>query len=204
MSDRRACSDSLTWSDDWNRLFQCPFVSPVGMAMAMRREKSAAMPPEPRPDLFPVGLRQLQTVERRAGEKLEPAFGVVRRQRGQPRLHLKQEHQPVGLALITMLADEAGQVQVRRLDFDAEFLLRLAAGAGVGRFAGVHLQLAAARAPEAAVRLLRAFEQQHFIAPVEAIQQRGGFVGQNHGCKFQISDAECRMQNSVATGRGND
>jgi hypothetical protein len=50
------------------------------MAMAMRREKSAAISPEPRPDLLAVGLRQAQTIERGAGEKLKTAFGMVGRQ----------------------------------------------------------------------------------------------------------------------------
>jgi hypothetical protein len=46
----------------------------------MRREKSAAMPPEPGPDLFPVGLRQIQTLELGAGEELKTAFDMMGRQ----------------------------------------------------------------------------------------------------------------------------
>ena len=69
--------------------FERPVVASVGVAMAVRREKSAAMPPEPGPDLFPVGLRQVQTIERGAGEELKTAFGVMGRQGIQTRLHLE-------------------------------------------------------------------------------------------------------------------
>ena len=100
--------------------------------MTMRCEKAAAMPPEPRPDLLPVGLRQFQTVERGAGEELKMAFGVGRRHRLQARFYLEQKHQPMCPALITVFTDETGQMQIRRPNFDAQFLFGLAAGAGVG------------------------------------------------------------------------
>jgi len=80
-----------------------------------------------------------------------------------------------------MLADESGQMQIRRRKFQSNFLMRLAAGAGVRRFAEVHLQLAAAGTPAAAIRLLRAFEQKDFAALIEAVEQRGDFIGQRHG-----------------------
>jgi hypothetical protein len=64
--------------------------------------------------------------------------------------------------------------------------VRLAAGAGVGRFAKVHFQFAATRTPQAAIRLLRAFEQKNFRLLVEAVKQRGDFVGQNHPPKFEF------------------
>ena len=137
--------------------------------MAMRREKTAAELPEPRPDLFPVGLRNFQTRQRRAGEKLEGSLGMRWRQRLQFHSHFKQEHQPVRPALITMFADNAGQMQIRGVDFDAELLCRFAAGARVGRFADIHFQFAAARTPKTAVRLVRAFEQEHVVALTETI-----------------------------------
>jgi len=151
------------------------------MAMAVRREKSAAMPPEPGPDLFPVGLRQFQTFERGAGEELKTSFGVVGRQCFQARLDLEQKHEPVRPALVTVLADEAGQMQIFRPQRQPGFLMRFAAGASVGRFAAVHFQLPTAGAPEAAVRFLRAFKQQHLVMLAETVEQRGDFVGQNHG-----------------------
>jgi len=137
--------------------------------MAMRREKAVAELPEPRPDLFPVGLGNFQARERRPREKLEGSLGMRWRQRLQFHSHFKQEHQPVRLALITMFADNAGQMQIRGVDFDAEFLRGFAAGARVGRFADIHFEFAATRTPESAVWLLRAFEQEHVVTLTETI-----------------------------------
>ena len=83
----------------------------------------------------------------------------------------------MGLALVAMLADHAGQMQICRAKLLANFLFRLATGAGVRRLAEVHLQFAAARAPEAAVRLLAALQQKNVVLLIEAIEQRGDFVG---------------------------
>lgn len=77
------------------------------------------------------------------------------------------------LALVTMFADQAGQVQIGGSQGDADFFAGLAAGAGVGRFAEVRLELTAARTPKAAIGFLGAFEQQDFVLLIEAIQQRG-------------------------------
>lgn len=82
----------------------------------------------------------------------------------------------MGVALVAVLADEAGEVKVGGREREAHFLMRLAAGAGVGRFAEVGLKLAAGRTPQAAIRLLCALEQQDFIRRVEAVEQRGDFV----------------------------
>ncbi len=146
----------------------------------MGREKSAAMLPEPGPDAFAVGVRQLEIRQRRAREEFKAPLAMRGGQFHQARLHLKEKHQPVGVALETVLAHEAGQVQIARLDFEREFLMRFAARANVGRLAIVRVQLAAGRAPQPAIRLLRAFEQQHFVALVEAIKQRGDFIRQLH------------------------
>ena len=90
----------------------------------------------------------------------------------EPFLYFEEKHQPMALPQITVLADNPGEVQIGSFQTPAKFFLRLATGAGVGRFADVGVQLAAAGAPEAAVGFLRAFEQEHFIALVEAIKQR--------------------------------
>lgn len=148
--------------------------------MAMRSEEAAAMLAEPRPDVFAICLRQLQIIQRLACEELKPAFLVNGWERLQLRLHLEQKHQPVRLALETMFADEAGEMQIARGELLAGFLVRFATGASVGRFAFVRVQLAAARTPQTAIRLLCAFEQEDFIALVEAVEQRGDFVGQLH------------------------
>lgn len=149
--------------------------------MAVCCEKATAMLPEPRPDAFAIRLRQLQTADGVASEKLKPPFAMHRRHGHQPRFHLEQKHQPVRVTLKAVLADDASQVQIARLDLQRDFLHRLTAGASVGRFAVLGVQLAAGRAPAAAIRLLRAFQQQHFVAFVEAIEQGGDFVGQRHG-----------------------
>ena len=86
----------------------------------------------------------------------------------------------MALALIAVFARQAGQVQVGRRERQTEFLLGLAAGAGVGRFACIRVEFPAARAPQAQVRLLRPFEKQHLIALVEAIQQGRQLVRQFH------------------------
>ena len=86
----------------------------------------------------------------------------------------------MGVALIATLADDAGQVQVTRVKSQADFLVRFPAGARVRRFAILRVQLATARAPQAAVRLLRAFQQQNLVAFVEAVEQGGDFIGQLH------------------------
>ena len=46
------------------------------MTMTMRRKKSTAMFPEPRPDFFTIRLRQFQTGERCARKKLEPSLAM--------------------------------------------------------------------------------------------------------------------------------
>ena len=148
--------------------------------MTVRGKEAAAILPEPRPDAFAVRLRQLQILKRRSGEKLKPALRVNARERLQLRLHLEQKHQPMRAALVAVFADQAGQVKVARLKVQAGFLTGLPTSTGVGGFAIVHVQLAAARTPQAAIRLLRAFEEKDFIALIEAVEQCGDFIGQVH------------------------
>ena len=148
--------------------------------MTVRGEEAAAVLPEPGPEFFAVGLRQLQVNQRGLREELKPALGVNGREYFQFWPYFKQEHEPVGLTLVTVFADEAGEMQVTRFELLAGFLAGLATGAGVGRFALVRVELATARTPEAAIGLLRAFEQEDFIVVVEAVEQGGDFVGQLH------------------------
>ena len=86
----------------------------------------------------------------------------------------------MGPALVTVFADEPGEVQITRLELLTSFFSRFATGAGVGRFAFVRVQFATARAPKTAVRLLRTFEQENLVPVVEAVEQGGDFVGQLH------------------------
>ncbi len=84
------------------------------------------------------------------------------------------------VAQVAMLAHEARQMQIRWGQFQPHLFVRLAAGAGVGRFPCLRMEFATAGTPETAIRLLRAFEQQHIVPLVEAVKQRGDSVGQRH------------------------
>lgn len=146
--------------------------------MAVRGVEAAAMLPERRPEAFAVGLRYGETVKRGTGKELKAALGMRRRNGRDPQLHLEKEHEPMRVALVAMFADEAGEVEIAGREDKAHFLVCLAAGASVGRLADVSLELAAGRTPQAAIRLLRALEQEDFIRCVEAVEERGDFVGQ--------------------------
>jgi len=148
--------------------------------MAVRGEESTAMLPEPRPDFLAVGLRQFQLVQRHARKELKAAFGVNGRKHFQFWLHLEQEHEPMRVPLVAVLADEAGEVQVGWGQLLAGFLARLAASAGVRRFALVRMQFPAAWTPKAAIRFLGALQQEDFVLLVKAVEQSGNFVGQLH------------------------
>jgi len=78
----------------------------IGMAAAMGGKKAAAVLPKPRPDSLTIGWWQAQIGENFATEELEPALPMRGRQAGQPQPHLEQEHQPMALALIPVLADD--------------------------------------------------------------------------------------------------
>ena len=144
--------------------------------MAVRRKETTAILPEPRPDAFAVGLRDVQAGQRGAGEELKAAFTHRWRKLLQLRLQLEQKHKPVRLALKTVFAHHAGEVEIGRGESQPEFLVRFACGANIGRFADVRLEFATARTPQATIRLLRTFEQQGFIALVETVEQRGDFI----------------------------
>ena len=148
--------------------------------MAVRGKEAAAILPEPRPDAFAVGLRDVQTIQCRAWEELETTFAHRRRELLQLRFQLKQKHEPVRLSLKAVFADESGEVKVGRRELEAEFLVRLARGADIGRFADVGLEFAATRTPETKIGLLRALKQEDFVAVIKAVEQRGDLVGQQH------------------------
>ena len=146
----------------------------------MRRKKSPAIPPKKRPDLFQIRLRDGQRRELRGGEKRKIAFLMRRRDLRQARQNFEQKQQPMLAILVAVFADDPGQMQIAMGQLHSNFFPGLPAGAGVGRFAIGHLQLAAARAPQAEVGLAGAPQQQRFILLVETIEQRGDFVGQRH------------------------
>ena len=80
---------------------------------------------------------------------------MQRRHVRQSRFDLEQEHQPMTLALVAVLADQAGEVQIGNCQGQPQFLLRLAARAGVRRFALVLMQLSSAGTPKSEIRFLR-------------------------------------------------
>ena len=160
--------------------------------MTMRREKPAAIFPEERPDLFEVALRHFQRGELVGAEETKFSFAMDRWQGSEACFDFKKKNQPVRLDLVAVFAYHSEQMQVGRLKFQTDFLLRLAAGAGIRGFADFLDQLSARRTPAAAVRFLRPFQQENFVSLVEAIEQRRDLVGQRHRGNFegQIANVE--------------
>ena len=160
------------------RLFYGPVQLSLWAAVAVRRKETAAMLPEQRPEAFLVCPRKAQTGQVAPRMETESAFAMGCRHLAEPPLDFEQEHEPVGLSLVSVFADQTGQVQVGWLEAQADFLLGFATGAGIRGFAGFGFQLAAARAPQATVGFLSALEQQHSVSVVEAVEQGGDAVGQ--------------------------
>lgn len=86
----------------------------------------------------------------------------------------------MGLAQIAMFADDAGKMTVLGLNHEPDLFFGFPARAGIGRFPKVRIQLSAAGAPAAEIRLLVAFHKQHLLLLVKTVEQRGDFVGQTH------------------------
>lgn len=106
----------------------------------------------------------------------------------------------MGVALVTVFADEAGEVEVAGGELEAGFLKRFPASAGVGGFAFVGAQFPTAWTPEAAIGFLSAFEQKDFVLLVKAVEQGGDFVGQLHRASESGAD-EWRKNLRVGRGR---
>lgn len=148
--------------------------------MAVSGEEATAMFPEPGPDAFAVGTGEAQFGDGVAREEFKTAFAMWSRQGDEAGFHFEQKHQPVRISLETEFTDDTGQVEIARLERELHFFFGLATGAGVGRFAIVSVKLASGGTPETTIGLLGAFQQQHFVAIVEAVEQRGDFIGQTH------------------------
>jgi len=82
----------------------------------------------------------------------------------------------MGIIFVSLLADNAGQMQIARGEIDANFLLRLTAGATIRGFADPGIQLAATGTPQPLVGLLHAAHQKHLVALIETIEQGGNIV----------------------------
>src|SRR5438105_168324 len=74
------------------RFFNRPNIGAIALAVAMGGEESAAVLPEQRPDLFEIGLRQVQVGQRGPGKKLKVPFSMSRWQGSEAWLYLEQEH----------------------------------------------------------------------------------------------------------------
>jgi hypothetical protein len=163
--------------------FDHPFVFSPRAAVAMRGKKTAAMTPEKRPDLFPVGHRQRQRIEFLAGNEGENTLAVFVREVIKLAFDFEEKHQPMALPKVTVLADDPGEMQFAMLKLKPKFFFGLAAGAFVWRFAGISVKLAATRTPETAIGLEVAMQQQDLVFIAKTVKQRRNFIRQTHGKK---------------------
>ena len=125
----------------------------------MGDEKAAAMLPEKGPYLFAISARQRQRFEIGFGGPTEGAFLMLGRQLGEAGLYLEEKHQPMGVALIAVFTDEAGEVQIGRGEVQAGFFVRLSNSAGVRALSEIRTQLASGRAETTTIGLMPPFHQ---------------------------------------------
>lgn len=142
----------------------------------MGGEKASAVFPEERPDLVAICFWKREGGKCVWREKGKAPFAMGRGDGIEAAMDLEKEHQPVGLALGALLADQAGQVQIRRGNGETDFLRSFAAGAGIRRLALIGQQFAAAGAPKAAIGFLGALHQKDFILLIEAVKQSGDVI----------------------------
>ena len=149
-------------------------------ALAVGDKEGASVLPEEGPDLFAISAGEWEGFEVFVGGKMERAFLVFWRQRGEAWLDFKQEHQPMSVALIAVFADDAGEVEVVGHELQAGFFAGFTDGTGVRAFSSFGFELAAWRTIAAAVGLMIALDQQHAPILVKGVQQRGNPVWQRH------------------------
>jgi hypothetical protein len=101
-------------------------------APTVGRKEAVTVTPEEWPDLLSVGLRQSQFVKGAPGMKLESAFIVSRGQQTKSWMHLEEEHEPVGLAIVARLTNDARQVEVRWFDGQTDLFRRFTTRASIG------------------------------------------------------------------------
>lgn len=147
-------------------------------ALAVGDEEGTSVLPEEGPDLFAISAGEREGFEVFVGGKMERAFLVFWRQRGEAWLDFKQEHQPMSVTLIAVFADDAGEVEVVGCELQAGFFVGFTNGTGVRAFSSFGFELAAGRTIAAAVGLMIALDQQHAPILVKGVQQRGNPVWQ--------------------------
>lgn len=89
----------------------------------------------------------------------------------------------MGLILVTVFADDAGEMEVSGLENESNFFMGLADCAGVWAFAGIGLKLATWGAEEPSIRLIFPPHYEHPTIGMEAIQQSGNTIRQRHGAQ---------------------
>lgn len=107
----------------------------------------------------------------------------------------------MGLALVAVFRDDAGEVEVLRLQRESEFFASLAHCAGEGGFAASGFEFAATGAPEAEVGFLGAFEQEGMAFGIEGVKQGGDLVGQRHRASEAVGGAASKAACAALVAR---
>jgi hypothetical protein len=140
--------------------------------MTMSGEETLAVAPEQGPDLVPIGLGQVQGGQLVRGKEGKSTFRMTRGQLEEFGFDFEEEHKPMTLPFVTMLADNASQMQVMWMDGPSQFFLGFTTGTSVRRLADSGAEFAAARAPQAAVGFLGPFHEEDLILLIEYVEQR--------------------------------
>ena len=174
----------------WAAFLEGPAKGVWCFAVAMGGEETAAMLPEQGPDLFPIGGRQAERFEFATWEEGKASLAVGRGEMIEAWEDFEEEHQPVGLSLVTALAHEGREAEIRGREMNAKFLECLPTGARVGGLADVLMEFSAAGAPQPPIGFLGTFQQQDLVRCVEAVEQRCNLVGQAHAPRMTaVADA---------------
>ena len=189
--DPGAVVASVEWGSGmgWAAFLEGPAKGVRRFAVAMGGEETAAMLPEQGPDLFPIGGRQAKRFEFATREEGKASLTVGRGEMIEAWEDLEEEHQPVGLSLVTALAHEGREAEIRGREMNAHFLECLPTRARVGGLADVLMEFSAAGAPQPPIGFLGTFEQQDVIRCIEAVEQRRNLVGQAHAPRM-TADAD--------------
>jgi hypothetical protein len=94
-------------------------------------KEPSAVTPEEGPNLFTIGLRQIQRGQFSTTVESKISFPMRGWNALQARPDFEEKHQPVSLSLIPIFADKTTQVQVGRREGNARLFQSLTARAGV-------------------------------------------------------------------------
>ena len=124
----------------------------------MRGEEATAMPPKHGPEHLSIRSGHGDPAEPFGPKEGEAAFMDWRRQGIQQPPDLEEEHEPVSFALVAMLANQAGEMELARLNLNAQFFLGLPTSTSIRRLAKVRSQFASRGAPKTKIGVLGAFQ----------------------------------------------